>query len=93
MESFTILPLNWKNAFAKMTILPIQISIYEIGNGIFHRTRTKLFTICIKHKRPQIHKGILRKKNKLEELTFLTSEYTTKLQSSRQYSTGTKTEI
>ena len=29
----------------------------------------------------------------LEESTFLTSDYTTKLQSSRQYVTGTKTEI
>ena len=29
----------------------------------------------------------------LEESTFLTSNYTTKLQSSRQYGTGTKTDI
>ena len=29
----------------------------------------------------------------LEESTWLTSDYTTKLQSSRQYGTGTKTEI
>ena len=29
----------------------------------------------------------------LEESTFLTSDYSTKLQSSRQYGTGTKTEI
>ena len=29
----------------------------------------------------------------LKESTFLTSDYTTKLQSSRQYDTGTKTEI
>ena len=29
----------------------------------------------------------------LEESTFLTSDYTTKLQSSRQYGTGTKREI
>ena len=28
-----------------------------------------------------------------EESTFLTSDYTTKLQSSRQYGTGTKTEM
>ena len=28
-----------------------------------------------------------------EESTFLTSDYTTKLQSSRQYGAGTKTEI
>ena len=29
----------------------------------------------------------------LQESTFLTSDYTTKLQSSRQYGTGTKTEM
>ena len=29
----------------------------------------------------------------LKESTFLTSDYTTKLQSSRQYGTGTKPEI
>ena len=29
----------------------------------------------------------------LEESTYLISDYTTKLQSSRQYDTGTKTEI
>ena len=29
----------------------------------------------------------------LEESTYLTSDYTIKLQSSRQYGTGTKTEI
>ena len=33
------------------------------------------------------------KRMKLEESTCLTSDYTTKLQSSRQYNTGTKTEI
>ena len=33
------------------------------------------------------------KKTGLEESDSLTSDYTTKLQSSRQYGTGTKTEI
>ena len=35
----------------------------------------------------------LEKEEELEESTYLTSDYTTKLQSSRQYGTGTKTEI
>ena len=34
----------------------------------------------------------LKKGKQLEESTFLTSDYTAKLQSSRQYGTGTKTE-
>ena len=35
---------------------------------------------------------ILRKKNVTGEINLLTSDYTTKPQSSRQYGTGTKTE-
>ena len=51
-----------------------------------------------KHKRPGIAKAVLRKKNgaggiKLPCSIIKTSDYTTKLQSSRQYGTGTKTEI
>ena len=42
-----------------------------------------------KYKKPWIAKAIL----KLEESTCLTSGSTTKPQSSRQYDTGTKTEI
>jgi len=43
--------------------------------------------------RPWIGTEVLRKKNEAEESTFLTSDYTTKLQSSKQYGTGTNTEI
>ena len=46
--------------------------------------------VC-KYKNPQITKAVLRKKNGAGESTCLTSDYTTKLQSSRQYGTGTKT--
>ena len=41
-------------------------------------------------KKTQIAKAILRRRMELEESTCLTSDYTTKLQSSRQYGTGTK---
>jgi len=44
------------------------------------------------YKKPRIANAILRKKNGLEESTYLTSGYITKQQSSRQYGTGTKTE-
>ena len=43
-----------------------------------------------KHKRSQIANAILRKKNGARGSIFLTSDYTTKLQSSRQYANGKK---
>ena len=46
-----------------------------------------------KHKKPRLAKAILRKKNELEESTYLTSGSTTKPHSSRQYDIGTKTDI
>ena len=46
-----------------------------------------------KYKKPRIAKAILRKKMELEESTCLTSEYTTKLSSSRHFGTGTEMEI
>ena len=46
-----------------------------------------------KYKKPQIAKAILKRRMELEESTYLTSGSTTKPQLSRQYGTGTKTEI
>ena len=46
-----------------------------------------------KHRRLYKAKQSGERKLELEESTFLTSNYTTKLESSRQYGTGTKTEI
>ena len=43
--------------------LQIQCDPYQITNGIFHRTRTKILQFMWKHKRPQIVKAVLRKKN------------------------------
>ena len=44
--------------------LQIQCNAYQDTNGIFHRTRTNNFTICMKYKKSQIAKAILRKKNR-----------------------------
>ena len=69
------IPCSWigKINIAKMTILPkcdlqIQCDPCQITNGIFHRTRTKNFTIIWKHKRPQIAKA--ERRMELEESTF-----------------------
>ena len=96
MERHTML-LDWKNQYCQndYTIqgnLQIQCNPYKITNGIFHRTRTKYFKVNLEAQRPRLAKTILRKME-LEESGSLTSDYTTKLQSSKQYGIGTKTEI
>ena len=46
-----------------------------------------------KYKKKTSNSQSRERRVELEESTFLTSDSTTKLQSSRQYGTGTKTEI
>ena len=53
-----------ENDYTTKTNLRIQCNSYQITNGIFHRTRTKNFTIHVENKRPQKTKAVLRKKNR-----------------------------
>ena len=82
-----------ENDYTTKCNLQIQCDPYQTTNGIFHRTRTKHFTIHMETQKTVNSQVILKGKNGAKESTFLTSDYTTELQSSRQYSTGTKTEI
>ena len=83
-----------ENDYTTKCNLQIHCDPYQITNGIFHRTRMKTFTIYMEtQKTPNSQNSLEKKKMKLEESTFLTSGYSTKLQSSRQHGTGTKTEI
>ena len=52
-----------ENDYTTKRNLQIQCDPYQITNGIFHRTRKKNLQFIWKHKRPQIAKAVLRKKN------------------------------
>ena len=44
--------------------------LYKITNGIFHKLQQKISLIIWKHKRPQITKAVLRKKNGAGGINF-----------------------
>ena len=52
-----------ENDYTAKCNLQIQCDPYQITNGIFHRTRTKNFTIHMETQKTQIAKAVLRKKN------------------------------
>ena len=65
---------------------------YKNTNGIFHRTRTNNFKIHMKVQRTPNRQSNIEKEE-LEKSCSLTSDYTLKLQQSKQYGTGTKTDM
>ena len=56
----------YQNDYTTKCNLQIQYNPYQITNGIFHRTRTKNFTIHMETQRFWIAKAVLRKKNGAE---------------------------
>ena len=85
-----------ENEYTAQNNLQIQCDPYQANNGIFTELEQIISRFVWKYKKPQIAKGILRKKNGTGEINFPDFGlyyYTTKLQSSRQYGTATKTEI
>ena len=59
-----------ENDYTTKCNLQIQCNHYQITNGIFHRTRTKISQFTWKHKRPQIAKAVLRKENGAGEINL-----------------------
>ena len=80
-----------ENDYTTQSNLQIQCNVYQITNDIFHKIRMKTFTICMETQMtPNSQSNLEKEKWSWKNLTAV---YTAKLQSSRQYNTGTKTEI
>ena len=89
----------WIISIVKMTILPNAIYRFNVlptklPMPFLTELKQKISTMHMgAQKKPEWPKQSWERRMELEESTFLTSGYTTKLQSSRQDDTGTKTEI
>ena len=63
-ETYHVLGLEeyCENDYTTQSNLQIQCNPYQITNGIFQRTRTKILKFVWRHKRPQIAKAVLKEK-------------------------------
>ena len=75
-------------AICRVNAIPIKIPVAP-----FTELEQIILRFVWSHKQPQIAKALLSEKKKLEVLCSLTSNYNSKLWSSKQYSIHTKTDV
>ena len=72
--------LDWKNQYCEndytiQSNLQIQCNPYQTTTGIFHRTRTKNFTICMETQKSPNSQSNLEKEEQPGGITFLISTF------------------
>ena len=82
-----------ENDYTTKHKLQIQCDPYQTTNAFFIEPEQKISQFIWKHKRSQIAKAILRKKNGAGGINLPNFRLYYKAIVSRQYGTGTKTEI